>query len=271
MSVCRHIVSGALSSSCRSSCRPYREAPFRKGLQKIVGGSEAQPGEFKYQLSFQDISFGSEFHFCGASLYKNNYAISAAPCVDGEDYDNPSHLQVVAGEHNRDINEGTEQTAKLAKIIRHEHFSSWTFANDISLLKLETPLEFNEYVQPIDLPAQGQDSMGDCIVTGWGALFEGGSTTNKLMKVTAPIVTDEECRKSHGTSLVEDSMICGGYKDGGKDACQGDSGSPMACFYDDKLYLAGVVSWGNGCARPNYPGVYTEVFHFVDLIHKNAE
>ncbi|XP_076041679.1 trypsin-1-like [Oratosquilla oratoria] len=249
---------------------PTGKPRFRKGLQKIVGGTEAHPGEFKYQLSFQDISFGFAWHFCGASLYKENYAICAGHCVDGEDYENPNYLQVVAGEHNMDVDEGNEQTVKLSKITLHENYDSWSISNDISLLKLESHLVLNDFVHTIDIPVQGHAATGDCVVTGWGALTEGGSSPSTLMKVTVPIVTDEECRKSYGTNEIEDSMICAGYTEGGKDACQGDSGGPLACYEGGNAYLAGVVSWGYGCARPNYPGVYTEVAHFVDWIHKHA-
>merc|ERR1712189_51017 len=69
---------------------------------RIVGGTEASPGELPYQLSFQDISFGSPWHFCGASIYNENWAICAGHCVQGEDMNNPDYLQVVAGEHNQD-------------------------------------------------------------------------------------------------------------------------------------------------------------------------
>merc|ERR1711942_613897 len=128
-----------------------------------------------------------------------------------------------------------------------------------SLLKFATPLTMNDYVQGVDLPPAGHTATGECIVSGWGTLSEGGSTPDVLQKVSVPIVTDDECRDAYGASQIEDSMICAGVQAVGKDSCQGDSGGPFACDDTGSRYLAGVVSWGYGCARPNYPGVYTEV------------
>ncbi|XP_047472986.1 trypsin-1-like [Penaeus chinensis] len=177
---------------------------------------------------------------------------------------------VVAGEHNRDVDEGNEQTIVLSKIIQHEDYNGFTISNDISLLKLSQPLTFNDYVGPIALPEAGHAASGECIVSGWGALSEGGSSPSVLQKVSVPIVSDAECRDAYGQNDIDDSMICAGVPEGGKDSCQGDSGGPLACSDTGSPYLAGIVSWGYGCARPNYPGVYTEVAYFVDWVLANA-
>ena len=143
-------------------------------------------------------------------------------------------------------------------------------ANDIALLKIGVPLSFDDFVQPIALPSQGQASSGDALITGWGDTIEGDPNPPPvvLQKVTIPIVTDDECRAAYGESDILDSMICAGVEAGGVDSCQGDSGGPMVC--DGGSYLCGIVSWGYGCARPGYPGVYTEVSYFVDWVQANA-
>ena len=81
--------------------------------------------------------------------------------------------------------------------------------------------------------------------------------------MNVPVVSDEECNVSYsGTNEIQDSMICAGLPEGGKDSCQGDSGGPFVCGED----VSGIVSWGVGCARPGYPGVYTQTSYFVDWI-----
>jgi len=106
-------------------------------------------------------------------------------------------------------------------------------------------------------------------VTGWGTLSEGGfGLPNVLHKVTVPVVSDEDCNESYSGNgySVADSMICAGLPDGGKDSCQGDSGGPFIAGEPGSEELIGIVSWGIGCARKGYPGVYTEVSYFVDWI-----
>jgi len=127
-------------------------------------------------------------------------------------------------------------------------------------MKVDPPFVFNDYVKPAAVPNMTFSPTARATVAGWGALTEGGSSPVVLYKVDVPVVTDESCRSSYGSSSVADSMICAG--EGGKDSCQGDSGGPMMCERDGVNYLCGIVSWGLGCARPGYPGVYTEVSYF---------
>jgi len=234
--------------------------------EKIVGGSDATPGEFPYQISFQDTQWGFAFHFCGGSILDEDTMITAAHCVHGKNYNNPKHLQIVAGEHNMRVTEGHEQTKQVRRIIIHENYSPYKMENDIALLKLSSRLSMNTYVQPVALPRNGQQTTGTtCVVSGWGSLSEGGSAPAVLQKVNLPSMTDAECRRAYGQSQIFESNLCCGYPNGGKDSCQGDSGGPLYC----NGYQAGVVSWGIGCARPGYPGVYTEVSYFIPWINLN--
>merc|ERR1712083_859099 len=102
-------------------------------------------------------------------------------------------------------------------------------------------------------------------VTGWGKLAEGGSSPDLLHKVEVPVVTNQQCQTTY-FSLTDD-MICAGYTNGGMDAFQGDSGGPMVFRYSsDQWVVAGIVSFGYGCARPDTPGVYTRVSEYSDWI-----
>ena len=176
----------------------------------------------------------------------------------------------MAGDVVQSVDEGTEQESIVTRIIQHENYGPVRTSNDIALLYVGTPLTFNANVQPVTLPAQLQQSSGDSMITGWGTTSAGGDAADVLQKVVVPIVTDAECRAAYGESDIDDSMICAGLPEGGKDSCQGDSGGPMMCDLSGAMYQCGIVSWGRGCAEPGYPGVYAEVSYFVDWILANA-
>lgn len=112
------------------------------------------------------------------------------------------------------------------------------------------------------------------LVTGWGTLKEDGKPSCILQEVEVPVISNEVCstETNYTSSMITDNMMCAGYLGvGNKDSCQGDSGGPMVAERPDKRYeLIGVVSWGNGCARPYYPGVYTRVTKYLDWIKENS-
>ncbi len=127
-------------------------------------------------------------------------------------------------------------------------------------------LSFSCY-PPVKLNTVPVEGETDFITAGWGTLSEGGSAANALMKVEVPFVSQEKCSAAYSNwGGTTDAMICAGFDDGGKDACQGDSGGPLVIKNGGSTVLAGVVSWGAGCARPNKPGVYSKVSKVIDWI-----
>ncbi|KAF2880268.1 hypothetical protein ILUMI_25891 [Ignelater luminosus] len=154
----------------------------------------------------------------------------------------------------------------VSRIIQHENFDGRTIDNDISLLQLAQDITHPKS-KAVGLVDQELATGTPVDVTGWGALREGGSSPIQLQTVTVNTVTRQECRAAYGQSAISDQMICAGGG-GGKDSCQGDSGGPMV--RSGNQVLAGVVSWGYGCARPGYPGVYSNVAGLRDWIKRNS-
>lgn len=241
---------------------------FRSGKvpRRIVGGEEAIPHEFPFQISMQYFST----HLCGGSIYNADTVITAAHCCEVAG-GTTAGFTVAAGKHNLRLTETTQQVRQLSAIIMHPGYPGATgFSDDVCVLKLSAPLEFNAAVGPIPIAPAGHTATGLSTVAGWGDLQESGTSPDTLRKVDIPIITDEACRAAYGSIPVDDSMICAGGN-GDKDSCQGDSGGPfLAKDRGTGLYLAGVVSWGFGCARPGYPGVYAELSHFSDFISQHA-
>lgn len=141
---------------------------------------------------------------------------------------------------------------------------------DYSLLKLSKEIEFDETKQAVKLPDAKDDFLdGDtCFVTGWGNTQNSSESREWLRQAEVPIFNQEECSDKYKKfGGITDRMICAGYIEGGKDACQGDSGGPLV---NESGVLVGVVSWGYGCAKPDYPGVYSRVTYVRDWIRTNS-
>ena len=99
--------------------------------------------------------------------------------------------------------------------------------------------------------------------------YLGGSSPNDLRYVQVPAITNAQCNQAYNGDITS-SMICAGYPGtGGKDACQGDSGGPFVCNQGGKAIIAGVVSWGYGCAAADFPGVYARNTAALSWIQAN--
>lgn len=165
-------------------------------------------------------------------------------------------------EHDRKMSHMQKIDRKVAEVITHPKYNARNYDNDIAIIKLDEPVEFNEVLHPVCMPTPGRSFKGENgIVTGWGALKVGGPTSDTLQEVQVPILSQDECRKSRYGNKITDNMLCGGYDEGGKDSCQGDSGGPLHIVASGtrEHQIAGVVSWGEGCAKAGYPGVYARV------------
>lgn len=162
------------------------------------------------------------------------------------------------------------QLLRLAKIVQHEKFNFTNVDYDFSLLQLQHPIEFDETRKAIKLPEAEQMFVdGDpCFVSGWGNTQNLLESREWLRRVQVPLVNQNICSEKYKQyGGVTERMICAGYMEGGKDACQGDSGGPMV---NGDGVLVGVVSWGYGCAKPNYPGVYSRVAQAREWIKEHS-
>jgi len=215
---------------------------------RIVGGYEIEITDAPYTVSLQAVS-----HACGGSIIGKKWVLTAAHCTDGQ---NPNYLTVRVGSTTHAAN-GT--IINISRIVQHANFSFYNIDYDFSLLELETDLTFDSTTKPIKLPRQGKEYPDNtpCLVAGWGNTQNALEPRDRLRAAIVPTVNQQTCYDAYNAfGGVTDRMICAGlYPDGGRDACQGDSGGPLVA----KGKLIGVVSWGSGCALPNYPGVYSRV------------
>ncbi|KAM5159305.1 transmembrane protease serine 11C-like [Callospermophilus lateralis] len=227
---------------------------------KIAGGQDAEEGEWPWQASLQQNSV----HRCGATLISNNWLVTAAHCFIKEN--NPKDWNVSFGLLLSDPK--TQRTIK--DIIIHENYHYPAHDNDIAVVHLSSPVLYTSNIRRACLPEATYKfpPNSEMVVTGWGTLKSDGKSPNILQKGSVKIIDNETCNsgKAYG-GVVTPGMLCAGFLEGRVDACQGDSGGPLVSA-DSKgtWFLAGIVSWGDECALPNKPGVYTRVTYYRDWI-----
>ncbi|XP_032363600.1 serine protease 33-like [Etheostoma spectabile] len=230
---------------------------------RIVGGQIALGGSWPWQVSLQS----SGRHFCGGSLINNGWVLTAAHCFPSI----PADLTVYLGIQSLQGPNPNRVSRTVTNVIRHPNYDPNTNDNDICLLKLSSPVTFNDFIVPVCLaaPASTFFSGVSSWVTGWGDTGSGVSLPppGNLMEVNVPVVGNRECHCNYGAGYITNNMICAGFRAGGKDSCQGDSGGPMVSKQGSRWILGGIVSFGNGCAEPNFPGVYTRVSQYQTWIN----
>jgi trypsin len=216
---------------------------------KIVGGTVAGPNDNPFQVGLLSKSVADNFNaqFCGGTLVKANVIVTAAHCSD---FVTAGQVQVLTGTRNLD---GTGTRRDVVSIAIHPNWNPNTFDYDVAVWTLSSSTSGIPFAS---LASADPPAGTNLLVTGWGALTEGGSFPIDLRKATVPLVSNTTCngRKSYGGAITS-QMICAGFSSGGVDSCQGDSGGPLT----QGSVLTGIVSWGTGCARRNKYGVYSRV------------
>lgn len=257
----------AFSLSLSVSCR----CGERNDESRIVGGTTAGVSEYPWMAR---LSYFNRF-YCGGTLINDRYVLTAAHCVKGFMW---FMIKVTFGEHDRCNDKERPETRFVLRAFSQK-FSFSNFDNDIALLRLNDRVPITSFIRPICLPRVEQRNdlfVGTrAIATGWGTLKEDGKPSCLLQEVEVPVLDNDECvaQTNYTQKMITKNMMCSGYPGvGGRDSCQGDSGGPLVRLRpDDKRFeQIGIVSWGNGCARPNYPGVYTRVTKYLDWIVENS-
>jgi secreted trypsin-like serine protease len=236
---------------------------------RIIGGTLAtQPWPAQAHVNISDTVWGAfaVSGSCGGTLIAPGWVLTAGHCatsLSGNLLD-PSEVTVTLGTTRYDGTGGT--TFNVTQVLRHPKFDGDTYAYDAALLKLSSdatqpPLPL---VAPGDEAAQAPGQMARII--GWGSTSENGQQSDDLRQADVPIRSDSDCNdsNSYNGAIIPALMICAGYPQGGVDACQGDSGGPLMvntapAGSAPAWKLAGITSWGDGCAEPNKYGVYTEI------------
>ena len=263
------------TASAVTGSRPLRNALLQDmhGIvldqPKILGGWFAPANSNRWQvalLAAQATSLPAR-PFCGGTLIAERWVVTAAHCVD--ETTRPDQVRILGGTTNV---ESSGQSSPVKAIFLHPAYQGGEHPhNDIALLQIE-PGANGSGAQVISVIARTSEpallkAFADVRVTGWGGIGEGGAPVKDLRYVDLKVYSNNDCNDPVAyDKAVSDDMVCAGFSDEPRDSCQGDSGGPLTVMSGGSSLLAGIVSWGEGGARPNKYGVYTRIAHYSGWI-----
>ncbi|KAK9503889.1 hypothetical protein O3M35_010355 [Rhynocoris fuscipes] len=232
---------------------------------KIVGGKNISITLVPYQVSIRDQHLN---HFCGGAIIDQFNVLTAAHC-----YDRHKKEKLYCALNTDTIFEGTLYPVHNGTV--HPKYIASTVENDIAILHIGKRMDLeNNTARAVNLSVTTPSVNTSCLISGWGSNIvpirpDLAIASVYLEGANVPIYPKNKCAENYlkflNISLNKDGIICAGYKDGRADSCQGDSGGPMVCNGS----LAGIVSWGFGCATPDIPGIYTDVSKYRKWILNN--
>ncbi|XP_019747943.1 tryptase-like, partial [Hippocampus comes] len=184
------------------------------------------------------------------------------------------NVTAFVGRHSQTGSNPNEQNRSVSLIISHPDFNSSTSDNDVALLRLSSPVTFNDFIGSVCLAASGSTFFDgtQSWFTGWWDVTSGVSPPPpvSLTEVEAPVVGNRQCDCDRTQITITDNMICAGLMAGGEDACQGDSGGPLVSKQGSTWVLSGLLSFGFDCTNPEIPGVYTRVSRYQAWISSHT-
>jgi secreted trypsin-like serine protease len=247
-----------------SASRVERHAPPRPDAPTIVNGTQANPGEYPAQAYIQIEKPAGTFS-CGGTLVGTRQILTAAHCVTQTGVAlGPSSILVLLGD-----NDLAAPNDDVYGVVANDVNTGWnpvTFSNDTAMLTLDRPASAYPPMRVADTTETSIWAPGDVMrIIGWGTTCSSGCSGSRfLLEANVPIIPDSRCADAYN-SFDASLMVCAADPTGtptanAHDTCQGDSGGPLLAADADGFFATvGVVSFGNGCADPDFPGVYARI------------
>ncbi|KAL0134164.1 hypothetical protein PUN28_001180 [Cardiocondyla obscurior] len=233
---------------------------------RIVGGNVTSVYDYPWLVS---LNKNGKF-YCAGTLISRKHVLTAAHCLEGFDFRTIKLIFLMDSDHS---SLGRNTIARRIKSVTiHENYHSYTFNNDIGIIEMDEPISLRGVVRTACLPEDQMIDYTGALATavGWGRTGETKPLSDELRRVNLPILSKEECDQAgYAKNRITENMLCAGYilhpeGTGAQDACFGDSGGPLHVkgIYG-QLELIGIISWGRGCGRPNFPGIFTKLTNYI--------
>jgi secreted trypsin-like serine protease len=235
--------------------------------EAVVGGSTVAASSYPWLAAVGSPAYltRDSGQFCGGALVAPDKVLTAAHCVTDFKYF-PWALRVTFGA--TDLAKDKGQTVWGDSVWIDPNFGTSKFQgtevdhNDVAVITLDSKV--NRPLAPLVTADQTGLYQPGAVATilGWGTTSESDDSNTVLHQAQVPLVADSGCQASYGSSFVASQMVCAGLPSGGVDTCEYDSGGPLVV---DGV-VAGVTSWGQGCAEPGYPGTYARLTSYITEI-----
>lgn len=237
----------------------------RRRVSRIVNGEVTGVNEFVMMAGMVDTRDRNVY--CGGTIISNNHVLTSAHCLTNRV---ASSLSVLVGDDDYTITSDTPYAVfyPVSSFTSHPNFNRNTNINDIGIVNTATSIVYNVAVGPVCLPfAYETVPFPSSVVeaVGWGTIFYGGEISTKLRKVSLNVISNAAC--SSYFSNIASTQMC--VKTPSKDTCQRDSGGPIFGTLNGRVFLLGIISYGQGCAT-DYPSVNTRITSYLSWIQANT-
>ncbi|XP_013919535.1 PREDICTED: urokinase-type plasminogen activator [Thamnophis sirtalis] len=241
---------------------------------KVAGGAKASI-ESQPWIATIFRSRGNQF-FCGGTLIDPCWVLTAAHCFPKSS--DTSKFIVRLGRSATNASNANDQEFRVERLIIHEQYlqENEDYNNDIALIKIRSSsgqcAEESAIVKTICLPSEDlmlrDNSL--CEVSGYGKENKSAIFYSRVLKsATVQLIPQSTCKRYYMGRNVNENMLCASHPEWKSDACSGDSGGPLTCTSNGRMVLYGIVSWGDGCAKQEKPGVYTRVTRYIPWIESH--